>query len=76
MDFLGAEASHVWASVWIPGYGWLDLDSANVVIPSDGHVTLGVGRDFGDLTPLKCIALGGGRQRMEVEVRVEARPKD
>jgi len=73
-DFQGAEASHAWVSVWIPGHGWLDLDPTNDTLPSDGHVTLSVGRDFGDVTPLKGIALGGGRQHIEVEVRVEAQP--
>ena len=40
-------------------------------MPSDGHVTLAWGRDYGDVTPLKGIALGGGAQTVEVEVRVD-----
>ena len=71
VDFQGAEASHAWVAVWIPEYGWLDLDPTNDVLPTDGHVTLAVGRDYGDVTPLKGIALGGGWQRIEVEVHVE-----
>ena len=66
----GSEASHAWLSVYIPGHGWLDLDPTNNVIPSSGHVTVAWGRDFGDVTPIKGIALGGGKQTVEVEVTV------
>lgn len=68
--FLGSEASHAWVSVFIPGYGWLDLDPTNNVLPSDGHLTVAWGRDYGDVTPVKGISLGGGGQTVEVEVRV------
>jgi transglutaminase-like putative cysteine protease len=69
--YLGADASHAWVSVYVPGSGWMDFDPTNDVRPSDGHVTLGWGRDYGDVTPVKGIALGGGEQIVEVEVRVE-----
>jgi transglutaminase-like putative cysteine protease len=67
----GAEASHAWVAVFLPGYGWLNLDPTNDVIPSEGHVTLAWGRDYGDVTPVKGIALGGGGQTVEVEVSVQ-----
>ncbi|HVY94583.1 MAG TPA: transglutaminase family protein [Bryobacteraceae bacterium] len=66
----GAEASHAWVSVWIPGAGWVDFDPTNNVMPNDGHVTVGWGRDYGDVTPVKGIAMGGGGQTVEVEVHV------
>jgi transglutaminase-like putative cysteine protease len=69
-EFQGSEASHAWVSVFIPGHGWLDLDPTNNVIPSGGHVTLAWGRDFGDVTPVKGISLGGGGQKVDVDVRV------
>jgi len=37
------------------------------MIPSDGHVTLAWGRDYGDVTPVKGIAVGGGQQTVEVK---------
>ena len=70
VDVQGAEASHAWVSVFIPGYGWLPLDPTNDVIPSEGHITLAWGRDYGDVAPVKGISLGGGKQTVEVEVRV------
>ena len=68
---LGAEASHAWVSVYIPGYGWLDLDPTNDVIPSLGHITLAWGRDYGDVPPFKGISLGGGGHTVDVEVTVK-----
>ena len=69
-DVQGAEASHAWVSAYVPGAGWLDFDPTNDVMPSDGHVTVGWGRDYGDVTPVKGVALGGGGQTVAVEVRV------
>jgi transglutaminase-like putative cysteine protease len=69
-DVQGAEASHAWVSAYVPGAGWVDFDPTNDVMPADGHVTVGWGRDFGDVTPVKGVALGGGGQTVEVEVRV------
>jgi transglutaminase-like putative cysteine protease len=67
---VGVEASHAWVSVYIPGYGWLDLDPTNDLLPGEGHVTVAWGRDFGDVTPVKGVSLGGGGQTVEVEVKV------
>jgi transglutaminase-like putative cysteine protease len=70
-DYQGAEASHAWVSVYLPGTGWVDLDPTNDVRPGTGHLTLGWGRDYSDVTPVRGIALGGGHQAVEVEVRVD-----
>jgi len=69
-DVQGAEASHAWVSAYVPGVGWVDFDPTNDVMPTDGHVTVGWGRDYGDVTPLKGVALGGGGQTVDVEVHV------
>jgi transglutaminase-like putative cysteine protease len=69
----GAQASHAWVSVFIPGTGWLDFDPTNNLVPTDTHVTVGWGRDYGDLTPVKGVTLGGGGQVVAVEVYVKSR---
>jgi transglutaminase-like putative cysteine protease len=68
----GAEASHAWVSVFVPGAGWIDIDPTNDVRPATGHITLAWGRDYGDVAPVKGVALGGGRQVVDVTVRVDA----
>lgn len=68
---IGAEASHAWVGVFVPGHGWVDLDPTNDVIVATNHITLAWGRDYADVTPVKGINLGGGDHTIEVEVRVD-----
>jgi transglutaminase-like putative cysteine protease len=68
----GAQASHAWVSLFFPGTGWIGFDPTNDLIVSDSHVTLAWGRDYGDVTPVKGISLGGGGQSVKVEVYVRA----
>ena len=70
-DVQGAQASHAWVSVFFPEVGWLDFDPTNDVMPSESHVTLAWGRDYGDVTPVKGVTLGGRGQSVDVEVYVK-----
>ncbi|HWY60469.1 MAG TPA: transglutaminase family protein [Rhizomicrobium sp.] len=67
---LGADASHAWFSVWAPPLGWIDLDPTNNVPVGEGHVTIAYGRDYGDVSPLNGIILGGNDHVIEVGVDV------
>jgi transglutaminase-like putative cysteine protease len=67
---VGADASHAWLSVWCPRLGWVDLDPTNDVLPSHRHVTLAWGRDYGDVSPLRGVVLGGGEHTLHVGVSV------
>ncbi|MES1171850.1 MAG: transglutaminase family protein [Bacteroidota bacterium] len=67
---VGADASHAWVQCFCPGVGWLDLDPTNDVVPTDKHITVAYGRDFGDVTPLRGVILGGGRHDLRVVVDV------
>jgi transglutaminase-like putative cysteine protease len=67
---VGADASHAWVSTYFPNAGWVDFDPANNVMPSDSHVTVAYGRDFGDVTPVRGVILGGGRHALSVSVDV------
>jgi transglutaminase-like putative cysteine protease len=67
---VGADASHAWLSVFSPRFGFVDVDPTNDVLVGDRHITLAVGRDFGDVTPLRGVVLGGGRHVLEIAVDV------
>ncbi len=66
----GADASHAWVSLYTPGFGYIDLDPTNGSLPADEHVTVAWGRDFGDVSPLKGVILGGGSHLLYVSVDV------
>lgn len=69
---LGADASHAWVSVWCPPVGWVDFDPTNAVLPGEAqaHVTVAVGRDYGDVIPLRGVIRGGGEHELRVAVSV------
>jgi len=70
---VGADASHAWVSAYAPGIGWIDIDPTNNLVPSNGHVTLAWGRDYGDVSPLHGLILGGGAHILKVAVDMEPR---
>jgi transglutaminase-like putative cysteine protease len=67
---IGADASHAWVSLFVPGCGWIDFDPTNNLLPSVEHLTIGWGRDFLDVTPVRGVIHGGGTQTLEVKVTV------
>ncbi len=75
----GSDASHAWASVYVPdlpvGPGWVDLDPTNdrAGWPSPGadYVTLAIGRDFSDVSPMRGVIHGGASHILSVGVSVE-----
>jgi len=69
---LGADASHAWVSVFCPPFGWIDLDPTNDVRVGSDHIVIAWGRDFGDVSPLRGVIVGGGRHRLAVRVSVQA----
>jgi transglutaminase-like putative cysteine protease len=68
---VGADATHAWVSVYVPTLGWVDLDPTNNVLVNLDHVTLGWGRDFSDVSPLRGVITGGGTHKLSVGVSVK-----
>jgi transglutaminase-like putative cysteine protease len=69
-SFVGADASHAWVSVFVPEHGWIDFDPTNNILAGDEHITLGWGRDYGDVSPIRGVILGGGQHFLNVAVEV------
>jgi transglutaminase-like putative cysteine protease len=67
---VGADASHAWVSVYCPVYGWVDFDPTNNCLVQQEHITVAWGRDFGDVSPMRGVVLGGGQQQLKVSVTV------
>ncbi len=71
---LGSSATHAWVAVYCPPFGWVELDPTNNVRVGTDHVAVAWGRDFGDVSPLRGIILGGGSHELSVSVQVESVP--
>lgn len=82
----GSDASHAWASVYLPGQPasansagtpacWVDLDPTNDRAgwpsPGEDYVTLAIGRDFSDVSPMRGVIRGGASHVLTVGVTVE-----
>ena len=70
---VGADASHAWISLYCPnadGGLWVDFDPTNNLLPDTQHITLAWGRDFGDVSPLRGVILGGDAHELDVAVTV------
>ena len=56
--------------MYCPGHDFIDVDPTNDMLVGIEHPTLAWGRDFGDVSPLKGVVLGGGAHSVEVAVSV------
>ena len=70
VGMVGADASHAWLACWGGCDGWLDVDPTNDCQAGPLHVTIGWGRDYADVTPVKGVCTGGGTHVMDVAVHV------
>ena len=82
---VGSDASHAWVSVYIPDFPdlpdfpadarWCDFDPTNnkcgFGAPGEDYITLAIGRDFGDVSPLRGVIHGGAKHTLHVGVTVE-----
>jgi transglutaminase-like putative cysteine protease len=66
-----ANASHAWCAVWAGPLGWVDFDPTNGHLPIDSHITVGWGRDYGDVAPVRGVVIGPAAvQQLSVAVDV------
>ncbi len=67
---VGGDASHAWVEAWLPEAGWIGFDPTNGKLANIEFVTIGWGRDYNDIAPLRGIVLGGGEHDLDVRVTV------
>jgi len=71
---IGADASHAWVQVYLPGLDgpgdWADFDPTNGRQPGEDYVTLAIGRDYADVSPMRGVLHGGARHTLSVGVTV------
>ena len=67
----GVDASHAWISVFIPGMGWIDFDPTNNQLANEQYITIGWGRDYFDIIPLKGVIMSSSPHELTVAVDVK-----
>lgn len=67
----GADASHAWAAVMVPGGGWIDLDPTNDHLADSRYVVTAWGRDFRDVSPLKGVVMAEAAGASTLAVAVD-----
>lgn len=67
----GVDASHAWISVFIPEMGWVDFDPTNNQLATEQYITIGWGRDYFDIIPLKGVIISSSSHELTVSVDVK-----
>ena len=60
--------SHAWVQAWTGG--WWNYDPTNDAEINEQYISVGVGRDYSDVTPLKGIYSGEGSTDLDVVVEI------
>ncbi|MBE2203106.1 MAG: transglutaminase family protein [Chthoniobacterales bacterium] len=68
---VGSVATHAWVEVMLPGLQWIALDPTNNQCCGERHVTVALGRDFEDASPVRGTFKGSGTQHMKVRVTMK-----
>ena len=71
----GIDATHAWAAVWTPDDRWLGLDPTNDQMVDERYITVGWGRDYADVPPLRGIIYTES-EYSTIDVSVDVTPLD
>ena len=68
---VGADATHAWVAYFCPDEGWVEFDPTNDTAANNQHIVTALGRDYLDVTPVKGVIFGGGKNpQLSVSVDV------
>ncbi len=67
---VGAQASHAWCEVYLPGSGWIGFDPTNGTLADARYAKIAVGRDYDDVAPIKGNYRGSSHCQLHVSVEV------
>ncbi len=62
--------THAWFEAAIPDWGWLALDPTNAQQVGPRHITIGHGRDYDDVPPVRGVYAGGGQPSTDASVEI------
>ncbi len=65
-----AVQTHAWFEAAIPGAGWFALDPTNALAVGERHVTIGRGRDYDDVPPIRGVFAGASTAEFETGVEM------
>jgi transglutaminase-like putative cysteine protease len=71
----GVDATHAWAAVWTGDNRWLGLDPTNDQMVDERYITVGWGRDYADVPPLRGIIFTESEYSV-IDVSVDVAPLD
>jgi transglutaminase-like putative cysteine protease len=67
----GADAMHAWVRVWCGlEAGWIEFDPTNAMMAGPGHISIGHGRDYADISPIVGVLRTSGEHRTTQSVDV------
>ncbi len=76
---VGCDATHAWAAVWTPQrtgqFEWLGFDPTNDQMVDQRYITVGRGRDYADVPPLRGIIYTNSENSV-IDVAVDVVPFD
>lgn len=70
---IGVDATHAWAAVWTPQDRWLGIDPTNQAFVDERYITVGWGRDYADVPPLRGIIYTDSASSV-IDVSVDVAP--
>jgi len=63
-------ATHAWVEAFLPDLGWIAFDPTSNLTGTERHITIALGRDYGDVPPTRGVYKGGGESELSVLVTV------